>query len=380
MKKMCGAGEPEPSQDIGAEAPFIVPLALPLSFDWADNGGNFVTSVKEQGSSCGSCWAFSSVAALESKALITFNTPGVDLDLSEQIVLSCTGGQSSCQLGYLNEAADFLKNYGTSLDSCYPYTGTDGNCSQACANWQQNAYKIESWRYVSSGNAPNLSTIKNALYTDGPLPVWMKIHQDFYSYGQGVYSYVSGNYAGNHFVLIVGWDDSVNAFRCKNSWGTDWGEAGFFWIAYSELYDGTSDPNNLRTAFGTWTYAFGNALRGPDLTGEWMPVTQTCKNTKSGQKCKIAGSFKVENVGDQDASPFSVDFYLSSGGDGENIFLKRVTIPKLKKDTSKIVKLTYNLVTGKNASGERVTAVIDADHTVAESDETNNDVISDPIQ
>ena len=76
---------------------------LPTKFDWRSNGGNFVTPVRDQGS-CGSCWAFATTAALESKALIYFNRPGATTNFSEQIVLSCTpphsDGSNNCDGGY----------------------------------------------------------------------------------------------------------------------------------------------------------------------------------------------------------------------------------------------------------------------------------------
>jgi len=72
-------------------------VGLPSAFDWRNvNGGNYVTPVRDQGN-CGSCWAFATTGALESKALITFNWPGKSLNLSEQIVLSCSGA-GNCEL------------------------------------------------------------------------------------------------------------------------------------------------------------------------------------------------------------------------------------------------------------------------------------------
>ena len=53
---------------------------------------------------------------------------------------------------------------------------------------------------------------------------------------------------GNHCVLIVGYDDVNQCFIVKNSWGTGWGEAGYFRIAYSEC-SGTSN-------FGMYTIAY----------------------------------------------------------------------------------------------------------------------------
>jgi hypothetical protein len=234
-----------------------VPL-IQSSFDWTNHGGNYVTPIRDQ-HGCGGCWAFATTAVLESKSLITFNMPNQELDLSEQIVLSCTGGQNTCAGGAMEQAAQFLENYGTNLQSCYPYTSTNGNCSQACANWQTDPYKIDSWSLIYPWNATDINALKNAVVQRGPVVVWFKVYEDFKSYGEGVYSYSSGNYVGNHFVVVVGWDDSaggVGALHVKNSWGTNWGEGGFCWIAYSELFG----SGNSTTEFAKGAMAFGNAI------------------------------------------------------------------------------------------------------------------------
>jgi hypothetical protein len=199
----------------------------------------------------------------------------------------------------------------------------------------------------------------------------MKIYQDFNNYGGGVYSYTSGDYSGwNHYVLIVGWDDSREALRCKNSHGTEWGEEGFFWISYNELY------GIGMTEFGKWVYAFGDVLQtpitsGPDLTGEWQPLTvkETCKTTSKGKKCKIAGTLQVRNIGNQNAPLSYVEIYLSNGGG----YLKRTSLGKLKVNgKNKILKISRSLPTDQSASGSDIIAVIDPGNTAVETDEKNN--------
>jgi C1A family cysteine protease len=63
----------------------------------------------------------------------------------------------------------------------------------------------------------------------------MNVYNDFFSYVSGIYSYTKGRLAGGHVVLIVGYDDANEYFIVKNSWGDEWGDAGYFKIAYSQL-------------------------------------------------------------------------------------------------------------------------------------------------
>lgn len=214
------------------------------TFDWR-YPTNYVTPVRDQGG-CGSCWAFATTAALESYTLIKDHNPNLDLDLAEQVMVSC-GGSGSCSGGYIGSASNYIKNTGLPLDTCYPYTATNGSCSTACTNWQGSSYKIAGWGYVAT-SSPTVDAIKNALVTYGPLVTTFDVYSDFFSYAGGVYKHVTGTYQGGHAVLIVGFSDAEQSFTVKNSWGTGWGEAGYFKIAYSEL--------TSVVGFGEYTIAY----------------------------------------------------------------------------------------------------------------------------
>lgn len=161
------------------------------------------------------------------------------------------------------------------------------------------------------------------------------------------------------------------------------------------------DPNSTYSSAVFTAVAFGNdrfivvgtgglilqsdpvapILPTSDLNGNWVSLTQTCMNTKKGIKCKIKGQLNIRNAGNEDTLSSFVRFYLSDNNiyDEDDIFLKQVSTGKIQAGMSKRRALSYSFPAGETISDKYIIAVIDADHTVAEIDENNNDIVYGPI-
>jgi hypothetical protein len=200
----------------------------PSHWDWRALGK--VTPIKNVGN-CGSVAAFAAVAAVESKILIMAN---LEMDLSEQQIVSCGGGVVTCGGGLPASALNYIRDNGLVNESCFPYTGTDAVC-MLCS--QSGRAKIEGWYYVKRGNSDleAQANIKAAIYKDGPVVVYNRVYKEFYDYYGGIYSGHSptNTEVGWSNLLLVGWDDTGGYWIAKNSWGSSWGESGFIRIAFN---------------------------------------------------------------------------------------------------------------------------------------------------
>lgn len=212
-------------------------FSFPQEWDWRSvNGKNWTTPIRDQ-SSCGSCVAFGTVAAIESMMKIEEDKHDLSIDLSEAHLFFCGCGRC-CDRGWTFEPAlNHAKNEGISDEACFRYRARDTSCDDRCNDWKERSTKITEWKKIL-----NVSERKNVLSSVGPLIGGMAVYEDFFSYGGNVYRHVTGDLVGYHAIAIVGYSESQQCWICKNSWGTDWGENGWFKIGYGECDIDTTFP------------------------------------------------------------------------------------------------------------------------------------------
>lgn len=230
---------------------------VPSKWDWRNVSGiNWTTSIKDQ-DGCGSCVAFGTNAALEALLRIrTYNDSNKSIDLSEAHLLFCGGG--SCNGWHMDHACNYLKGNGVPDEACFPYSqGLQTKSCTTCSNWQSriDRTKIPSWSHTKDVNQMKANLVNN-----GPQITGMAVYRDFFSYASGIYKHVTGDLAGYHCVCVVGYDDQNEYWICKNSWGTNWGEAyggerGWFRIKYGEC--------GIENVFGMWNMVVPKQIVDP---------------------------------------------------------------------------------------------------------------------
>jgi hypothetical protein len=120
---------------------------------------------------------------------------------------------------------------------------------------------------------------------------------------------------------------------------------------------------------------------GPDLFGQWEEFSQDCKAKRDEIQCKIRAIFEIQNVGNLQASPFTVKLYLSDEPilTDEDTPSVKTRISKLKPAGVKDVKFKFNLEKGETATGKYLIGIIDTNGDVQEANETNNISVFGPI-
>lgn len=216
---------------------------LPQSYDLREK--NAVTPVKDQGQA-GSCWAFATCGAFESNIKMIDNN---SVDLSEQYLISCNNeGYTAKDGGWF--AHDMHVNPGAVIEEDCPYQAKD---VKIVDNFNH-PYKLDSWGYVNDGKyIPSVDEIKSAIIKYGAVAAAVTADSYFSYYSGGVYNR-NNTASPNHAIILIGWDDSKDAWILRNSYGPSWGESGYMYIDYDVsnvgygatyiVYSGTDTPSD----------------------------------------------------------------------------------------------------------------------------------------
>ena len=240
----------------------VVPNFAP-AIDWRANNGNHISPVKDQGS-CGSCVSFCTVSTVESMASIEL---GQKLDLSEADLHFCSDHGANCQGWWPHEAYNALITRGAPDEDCFPYSSAFTSGYPSCIIGKNRDARAV--RITESTTINTMVERKNWLTNVGPVSAVIHVYEDFYSYGSGIYKHVTGEDQGLHCIEVIGYSDAEKCWICKNSWGTQWGDNGFFKIGYGEA--------GIDTEFPFWT-----------ARGVKIPATEAKR---------IPGWFGAENQG-----------------------------------------------------------------------------------
>lgn len=218
------------------------PPMRPAEVDWRTRG--LVSPVKNQGK-CGSCWTFSTVGTLEAHELIAY---GNFTSLAEQQLVDCAGDfdNHGCNGGLPSHAFEYIRYAGgISTEQDYPYFATNRNCTVDPDTF---ALAVDQSVNITAGDEEELA---DAIFGHGPVSIAFQVVQGFKDYLSGTYSSdVCKNGPGdvNHAVVAVGYgtdSEGVDYWIVKNSWGTSWGNQGYFNIKRGVNMCGVAECNSF---------------------------------------------------------------------------------------------------------------------------------------
>lgn len=211
-------------------ANFVSNGNAPDEWNWIDQG--YLQKVKDQGS-CGSCYAFSTIANLEGQY---YKKMGKNKAFSEQMIVDCDTEDSGCNGGLMELTFDWIKsNGGIEAEKDYPYTGRAQKCKADKSLYDPD---LKVTGYVKLGDPDETwspvdeDEIKEFLYKTGPLAIALNADPLMY-YSSGIIDADSRECdpeGMDHAVTLVGYGVSNGTpyWTVRNSWGASWGENGYF--------------------------------------------------------------------------------------------------------------------------------------------------------
>jgi len=230
---------------------------LPEEWDWRNiSGRNYLSWTVNQHIPvyCGSCWAQGTLSALADRFMIAAGDKFPTVALSPQAVINCRAG-GSCEGGNPAAVYEFAAHVGVPDVTCMVYEAVDQGPIDDCTKPNIDLCRDCTWPPPNPGDKPNCwakqqfkryyadeygyvsgaENMKKEIYKRGPIGCGVDATDEFDAYTGGIFSQRILFPMINHEISVVGWgkDETTGQeyWIGRNSWGTYWGEYGFFRIS-----------------------------------------------------------------------------------------------------------------------------------------------------
>jgi cathepsin X len=218
---------------------------LPASLDYREQGLLTTDLNQHIPLYCGSCWAHAAMSSIADRIKIATKGTQRDVIPSVQALINC-GNAGTCNGGNSNSANRWVHENGIPDVTCQQYQAKNMECTKmnTCMNCDPNTkecYAIEKYPTITVteyGHAKGDEAIMNEIYARGPVSAYINANC-IEEYTGGIAPYDNCNpRVTNHAIQLNGWgtENGTDYWIGRNSWGTYWGEHGFFRIVRGGLY------------------------------------------------------------------------------------------------------------------------------------------------
>lgn len=223
---------------------YLKPSDVPTSYDPRDlNGLDHTTILRNQHipNYCGSCWAHGTSSALSDRIKLARKRQWPDIQVSPQVLVNCVSANSTngCYGGDPTAAFSWIAANGITDDSCQNYVAANEQCTDfnICRNCSPDGGCVavanpKKWHITEHGQVAGEDNMKAELFARGPIACTIAVTADLENYSGGIFVDNTGALGLDHEISIVGYGvDEKTAQKYwvgRNSWGTYWGEHGYF--------------------------------------------------------------------------------------------------------------------------------------------------------
>merc|ERR1719329_1717817 len=216
---------------------------LPETWLWNNvEGVNYLTNLRNQHvpQYCGSCWAHAATSALSDRIKIARKAAWPDINIAPQVLISCSG-DDGCHGGEAYNAFEWMHSNEVTDETCSIYRARGHDNGQACSPMtvcencmpgapcfvpdEYKVYHTDQYAKVSGEEA-----MMQEIYQRGPIACGIAVPDALEDYTGGIFDDKTGDLNIVHDISVVGFgvENGVKYWTVRNSWGTHFGEDGFF--------------------------------------------------------------------------------------------------------------------------------------------------------